>query len=450
MAIDTEALVRPGRAGTDHAIVVTSDGHCGPQPEQLREYCPHAHLEEFDAFFAAQRERRAMLPKDERTREEILKTPQRNTLTDGGWDPHARVRDMDYDGVAAEVIFHGLNQGPGVYPLPWGDLIGTGFDTSTPQELVGLGRHIYNQWLADFCSVEHERRAGLCQLPMWDVDAAVKELEWAAEAGLRGVNFPRVQAGIPPYNDPSWDPFWSACEDLVMPLSTHAHGIPTGPSQEMLTGLPGSGIIGTLDLIGQTARMALHYLIFGGVFDRHPNLHLVFTEQPGTWWDWTMHELDAIVKGLTSFNGPSAHVLSGLGKLPSEYCAEQLFIGATCLAEFEAKAAVAGGYQTQILYGTDYPHPEGSFQLPQSDDEYSMTKLTLRDALHDVDRESAALMAGENACRIYGLDVEKLRGVAARIDAITFDELTEPVTQELDPPHVRGAFYSFRRHSGWH
>jgi predicted TIM-barrel fold metal-dependent hydrolase len=348
------------------------------------------------------------------------------------------------------VIFHGLNQGAGVYPLPWGDNIGVGGDASTPHDLVGLGRHIYNRWLADFCSVEHERRAGLCQLPMWDIDAAIDELEWAAEAGLRGVNFPRVQPGIRSYNDPAWDRFWSACEDLVMPLTTHAQGIPIGPSQEFTSGLPGGGIIGTLDLIGESARMAMPYLIFGGVFDRHPRLNLVFTEQPGTWWDTTMHGLDSMVKGLSSYNGPSAHALSKLGKLPSEYCAEQVFIGATCLAEFEAKAAVAGGYQTQVLYGTDYPHPEGSFQLAQSDDEYPMTKLTLRDALHDIDRESAARMAGENAARVYGLDLDKLRAVAARINAITFDELTDPVTQQLEPPHIRGAFYSFRRHSGWH
>lgn len=450
MAIDTDMQVRAGRTGTDHAVVVTSDGHCGPQPEQLREYCPHDRLDDFDAFFAAQRERRAAMPKDGRSRDELLRTPQRNTLTEGGWDPHARLRDMNYDGVAAEVIFHGLNQGAGVWPLPWGDLIGTGADPTTPLELVGLGRHIYNRWLADFCSVEPERRAGLCHLPMWDIDAAVNELEWAADAGLRGINFPRVQAGIPPYNDPAWEPFWSLAEERVMPLSTHAHGIPTGPSQEMLSGLPGSGIIGNLDLIGQPARIAMHYLIFGGVFERHPGLHLVFTEQPGTWWDWTMNELDSMVKGLSLFNGPSAHFLSTMAKLPSEYCAEQVFIGATCLAEFEAKAAVAGGYQTQVLFGTDYPHPEGSFQLAQSDDEYPMTKLSLRDALHDIDTDSAALMAGENAARIYGLDLDLLRGVAAGIDAVTFDELAEPVTTELDPPHIRGAFYSFRRHSGWH
>ena len=52
-------------------------------------------------------------------------------------------------------------------------------------ELAGVGRHIYNEWLADFCSVQPERHVGLAHLPMWDIDAAVKEATWAREHGLR-------------------------------------------------------------------------------------------------------------------------------------------------------------------------------------------------------------------------------------------------------------------------
>ena len=32
---------------------------------------------------------------------------------------------------------------------------------------------------------------------MWDVDAAVAELEWAHEAGLKAVNFPAMRDGSP-------------------------------------------------------------------------------------------------------------------------------------------------------------------------------------------------------------------------------------------------------------
>src|SRR5213075_2619409 len=57
-------------------------------------------------------------------------------------------------------------------------------------EQAQIGRHIYNRWLADFCSVEPERHVGLAHLPMWDIDAAIEELEWAHAHGLKGVNFP--------------------------------------------------------------------------------------------------------------------------------------------------------------------------------------------------------------------------------------------------------------------
>ena len=60
---------------------------------------------------------------------------------------------------------------------------------------------------------------------MWDVDAAVSEVEWAHGAGLRGVNFPAIRDGeLPPYNRRTWEPLWTVCEDLGMPLVTHVGG----------------------------------------------------------------------------------------------------------------------------------------------------------------------------------------------------------------------------------
>ena len=60
---------------------------------------------------------------------------------------------------------------------------------------------------------------------MWDVDAAVAEVEWAHDAGLRGVNFPAMRDGeLPEYNQPRWEPLWSVCEERRMPLVTHVGG----------------------------------------------------------------------------------------------------------------------------------------------------------------------------------------------------------------------------------
>src|SRR5204863_1073759 len=138
------------------------------------------------------------------------------------------LRDLDADGVAGEVIFHGSQNGE---PIPFqaqGSFLGA--ESGDDLEHLGVGYHIYNQWLADFVSVEPERHVGLAHLPMWDIDAAVKEATWAREHGLRAVNFPCESgpgennrsrwAGQHFYNDAVWDALWAACQHLCMTRCT--------------------------------------------------------------------------------------------------------------------------------------------------------------------------------------------------------------------------------------
>lgn len=437
-------------APTDRVVAVTSDAHAGPLlKEQLRDYCPKKYLEQFDEFvgYAAQLPIRMAGPDPD---EDPVRSHLRNALTTGGWDAHQRIRDMDRDGVAGEVIFHGLNTGRQDF-MPWNGPFGafglTGFDN----ELVGLGRHIFNQWLADFVSVEPERHAGLAHLPIWDPDACVAEVTWAAENGLRGVNLPRPQPTIPSYNNPVWDPFWSACEDLGMPLTTHAQ---SGPPPPGLIPAPGDFEINMFDIMGDYGRQALPRLTFGGVFERHPKLSLVFTEVIDTWWVPTLARMDNMAlffqqKALTlpkaqQVNaGPSG--LLRLSKLPSEYCKEQVYIGWTTLAPFEAADAIENDYVSQVLWGSDYPHPEGSWQYPRSEDEVPMTHLHLRDSFAEVPAQDAAAMIGGNAMRVYGFDEAKLRKVADRINSLTYGELAAPLDGEPEDFVTRSASFAFRR-----
>ena len=64
------------------------------------------------------------------------------------------------------------------------------------ESLIALGRHIYNQWLADFCALAPARRVGLAQLPLWDIDAAVAEVEWAHDARSARHQLPRARARV--------------------------------------------------------------------------------------------------------------------------------------------------------------------------------------------------------------------------------------------------------------
>src|SRR5438874_11992014 len=111
------------RKDTDRAVIISTDSHVSAPFEQIRKYCPKRYLEDFDSF-AGSFERSANpapalgvdpnLPPQETRR-----TRRRNVLNQGCPDPHARLRDMDYDGLAAENVFHGLNVGTDHLPMPF-------------------------------------------------------------------------------------------------------------------------------------------------------------------------------------------------------------------------------------------------------------------------------------------------------------------------------------------
>jgi predicted TIM-barrel fold metal-dependent hydrolase len=417
--------------------------------EQLRDYCPQKYLSDFDDFVAGVRR---TMPKEPELPDLETQPHLRNVLSTGGWDMQQRLRELDRDGIAGEVIFHGLTSIGRFDPMPFNDFMAAYGAAGYSNELVGVGRHMYNQWLAETLSVEPERHAGMAYLPMWDPEACVAEVEWAASVGLKGVFFPRPQAAILPYNDAAWDRFWSACEHHQMPLTTHSqHEAPgTGPAR------PGDHMIGLLDILGPTARRSLHYLIFGGVFDRHPGLKLVFTEQNDNWWMNTLNLMDSVARysareltlppSLQIYEGPPYGMVK-LGRLPSEYCLENVFIGWTCLAPFEAVDAVKNGYASQVMWGSDYPHPEGSWQMPRHPDEVPLTHLHLRDTFSSVSADDAARMVGGNAIQLYGFDAERLQAVANRINSLTFEELTTPLPDGPEDFLSRGgvAKICFRR-----
>jgi predicted TIM-barrel fold metal-dependent hydrolase len=416
---------------TAPSVIVSSDTHIGPLLKgQLREHCPPAYLEQFDEYASQVVSLRAMLEQ----MDVDLGQLGRNLQSDGHHDPHARLRDLDRDGVAAEVIFHGSQNGE---PIPFtsqGAFLGD--EKGSDLELLAVGYHIYNRWLADFCSVEPERHVGLAQLPMWDIDAAIRELTWAGDAGLRGVNFPAPKPYLLTYNRPEWEPFWAACEDLGMTLCNHGGaGSPQG-----LDG-PGGYEIMISELSALSRVSPMNQLIYGGVFERHPRLRLVLTELPGAWWTATINELDSIhllqdKTGLTANRIP---------RLPSEYARENVFVGASFQAHYESVAAVEQGYTSNVLWGSDYPHVEGTWQLPQDGEEIPMTHLALRTAFAGLPTDDVRAMVGLNAVDALGLDGPALTAVAERIGAPSADALVEPVAGTPEG----GGHLAFRTFGPW-
>lgn len=422
----------------EHLIVVSTDNHIGPRlKEDLRAYCPQRHLDEYDAFIeavapssdpAALYSTFANLKGDDPTAAlgyEFSAAALRRNATPGHHDVHERLRDMDRDGVAAEVIYHGSQNGQ---CFPFMDPAGGVFNAlvfspvGTPHELelAAVGQHMYNQWLADQCSVSPERHVGLAYLPMWDIDAAVRELEWAYSAGLRAVNFPAPKPGIKPYDAPEWEPFWAACAERGMALSTHDGA-----------GIDDVSVAGRHTLLasmleGDLIRKMFPRIIFSGIFERHPALRLVFTElqQPtSAWWVPTAARYDELWAANRSRLGDV------IPRPPSEYLAAHVFLGQSLLHAMpsEVDIAVRDGYAANFMWGSDYPHQEGVYRHPDNDEVETRTRLGLRNSFAAVPAGPAKAMAGETAISVYGFDRDRLAEVAKRIGAITPEQLATPL-----------------------
>lgn len=418
-------------------VVVSNDTHIGPRlVEDLRAYCPSAFLDEFDRFTESTAADRAaataMLQGSG-----YLDHP--NFRTAGHHDSAARLADYDHDGIAAGVLFHGSMN---LEPLPFVESPLGKPKRDPDREVLAVGQQMYNRWLADFVAQAPHRHIGLAYLPLWDVDAAIAELQWARDVGLRGVNFPAMRDGeLPEYNRRSWEPFWAACAELGMPLVTHVGG----GTNARYTGLESVALM-QLESAGFLSQRAVWWMILAGVFERHPDLKLVITETPGNWFPQKAAELDALYDFYDSKRAEPLNqaLLAQVPKRPSEYMARNVFFGASFASPHEVQEAVAHGTASQLLWGSDYPHLEGTFVYRDGENLPSVTRLSLRHTFSTVTSADARRMVGENAVDVYGLDRSALTAIAAAIGAPTAAELATPI----DAVPARAAITAFRTGAG--
>jgi len=148
----------------------------------------------------------------------------------------------------------------------------------------------------------------------------------------------------------------------------------------------------------------LTFMLWGGVFTRHPKLKVAITEGTSAWVPdylerlaFYYHESREAQK-LGDFRGH-------LAESPVETFHENVKIGASCMSRREAELRHEIGLGS-LMWGSDYPHPEGSWPV---------TRQQQLDALHGLPEDDIAAILGGNAIEFYGLDAEKLAPLAARI-----------------------------------
>jgi uncharacterized protein len=248
-------------------------------------------------------------------------------------DPVLRAKDMDRDGVQAEVIF---------------GILGAATRLNDPVAANEMFR-IYNDWLVDFCKHDPDRFLGRAGLPYCDIEAAVKEIHRVAKLGLRGVEL-SCSWDMEPMWHPVWEPLWKAIHDVDLPL--HFHTFPALPP-------------GVLDKqSGRTRRAAFFTVVSGfqmnlvnilaavigaAVLERYPNVRISFGESGIGWIPYALDRMD--------FEWEDRFRDLGLKMKPSDYWRRQ------CKGTFQfdrigGKLIEEMGVES-LMWGSDYPHADG-------------------------------------------------------------------------------------------
>ncbi|MBL7496900.1 amidohydrolase family protein [Frankia sp. CNm7] len=330
--------------------------------------------------------------------------------------PERILEDMDSEGVRAQVMHPNLSFF-GLY--------------SDDHELSMAHARVYNDYVAETFRPHRARIAPTAPIPMTDVDDAVAEIERAAALGLRAILLPAVSPI--PYHSRELDRVWATAQanGMVVVFHVATGGVkvsraasPTlrglmltvqAQSQPLTDNLVVDRIVFATTQQSLAPQQIIASLVGGGVTERFGDLHFVLVEFNANWLvsfmaamdkAWTLgvgQDRDFWV-GLWDDNRPEDDQpgMAQVFKLnerwpyplrPSEYVQRQIHVSFQ-----EDPIALACRHITglsTLVWGVDYPHPEGTFRR---------TREAIEQQFRGVSPEDRAAILGGTTAKLFGLE----------------------------------------------
>jgi predicted TIM-barrel fold metal-dependent hydrolase len=291
-------------------------------------------------------------------------------LRPGGYDPEARLKDQDIDGVAAEVLY--ATYAMGLYLLRDGEL----------QEAVF---NAYNEWMVELVSHAPGRLAGLALISIYDVGRAVRELERWAKRGLCGA----MIAAVPPegteYSHALYDPLWSAAEALDLPISIHTLTSNRDSRFRFTRGTPAGYPEAPIEVM-----LTLGDILTSPLLDRHPRLKLVVAEADTGCMPWMLARLD---RGHARY---ARQVGVHTELKPSEYFRRN--VHAAFIMDRVGVFTREFMGADNLMWSSDYPHTDSTWPRSRQSIEHDFAGVPAADRVK---------MTCTNAAKLYGF---KLNG----------------------------------------
>ena len=270
----------------------------------------------------------------------------------GSGDTRLRLQDLDQEGIWGEVVYPSLGM--------WANII-------KDRELVAEGSKALNDWaMQEIQLVAPDRLIATAMLPLLDVQDAVAETYRAKDNGFYAVYLPTVPPPSQPlYNAGYWEPLWAAIEETGLVLTIH---IGTDGETTVFRG-PGGAVMNYVETTYGGQR-ATTQLISGGALDRHPGLKVLIAEGGAAWAPFLGDRMNEGYRQHGMFVRPT------LSLPPKDYIYRQVYV--SFQHDVTAVPALTGmGYQN-VMWGSDYPHLEGT---------YGHTQKTLHELFDGVDEK---------------------------------------------------------------
>jgi predicted TIM-barrel fold metal-dependent hydrolase len=263
-------------------------------------------------------------------------------------DKHARIALLEEQGVEATILLPTLG-------------VAVEYELRRDVGLNYASLRAFNRWLEeDWGYGDDGRIFAVPMLSLLDIDEAVRELERVLAAGTRLVHLcTGPVAGRSPA-DPHFDPFWARCAEAGVPVvfhtansgyqhfyGTHWSENPANPSHAQ-SPLQWALCNTERPVVDTMIALTLHNL-----FGRHPRIKIVSIENGSSW----LMPLFKTVDKAAALGRRGPMIGGALPSRPSEALAEHLYLCPFPEDDLDALIGAVGA--DHVLFGSDYPHPEG-------------------------------------------------------------------------------------------
>lgn len=288
----------------------------------------------------------------------------------GCYDIKERIRDMDEDGVWAQLCFPSF---PG--------FAGSTFFNATDKELAAACVSAWNDWMIDeWAGSAPGRQIPLALVPYWDADASVKEINRVAARGAKAISFCEAphNVGLPSFHTSHWDGVWAALNETNMPMCLHFGSGGPPPTA------PEGPFTAAISLYGLNSVQCFVELVNTRIFDKFPNTKVALSEGGIGWMPYMLERCDYVWDRHRLYTGMAD------SRKPSEIFHDHIF---GCFISDEVGIAnidLIG--EDNVMFEGDYPH---------SDSNWPNARKMLEESLAKTPDNTARKIAELNARKLF-------------------------------------------------